>query len=293
MTRAKLGLGCAGACFFFACSPTATSPHGYPAEGGVTGGSGGLAVGGTGGTGQGGSGGSGGGSFGGFGGSGNAANGGTGGGTGGAPSGGGGTGNVGGSVNITPDNMIDDMESGTGSIKPQNGRIGAWYTYNDETAAGSQTPLMGSAFLPEATTGGPSGSLHAAHTYGSGFATWGAGMGFDLNNDGATKKVYDVTGKTGFAFWGKGGHPVRVKVLTSGTTPVAEGGTCSTNCGDNHGLILTFTGSWQQFVVPFTSLVQEGWGAKIAFAPNTVIGIQFQVTANVAFDYWVDDIGFY
>jgi hypothetical protein len=236
----------------------------------------------------GGSGGSGGGSFGGFGGTGGSGNAPSGGG---AP-GGGGSGNTG-NITITAENMIDDMEADTGSIKAQQGRVGAWYTYNDETVGGTQTPAMGATFLPEAITGGANGGTHAAHTSGTGFSTWGAGMGFDLNNNGSSKQIYSVAGKTGIAFWGRGGHAIRVKVLTADTTPIAEGGTCTTSCGDNHGMVFTLTQSLQQFALPFSSLVQEGWGAAVAFAPDKVIGVQFQVVANVPFDFWVDDIGLY
>lgn len=192
-------------------------------------------------------------------------------------------------VTILPANLIDNMENNTGSILSLGGRVGAWYTYNDQTTTGTQSPAMGSSFLPEA--GGINGG-HAAHTSGSGFTTWGAGMGFDLNNTGTTKGIYDASAFQGIAFWAKG-TPFRVKVLIASTTPVAEGGTCQTNCGDDFGIAIAATSSFQQFPVKFSSLTQEHWGAPATFDATQMIGVQFQVPSGTTFDFWVDDIGFY
>jgi hypothetical protein len=186
--------------------------------------------------------------------------------------------------------MIDDVESPSGSIIPQGGRIGAWYTYHDATAGGMETPEQGTAFTPS-----PGGYMSAqcARVTGSGFKDYGAGFGFDLNNDGTTKGTYDVSAFTGIAFYAKG-TPFRLKVLTSATVPTAEGGTCATTkCSDNFGTAIPATADYQEFVVPFSSLTQEGWGDKVTFDPKTVIGIQFQVKANVTFDISIDDVGLY
>src|SRR5204863_143953 len=111
-------------------------------------------------------------------------------------------------------------------------RVGAWYTYHDATAGGTQTPAMGDPFIPDACG---HASMYCAHTTGSGFTDYGAGFGFDLNNDAGTKGIYDVGAFTGVAFWAKG-TPFRLKVLTSATVPTAEGGTCATTqCSDNFG----------------------------------------------------------
>lgn len=205
-----------------------------------------------------------------------------------------------GTVTVSSGNLIDDMEAGTGSILANGGRVGAWFTYNDATAGAQQTPTAGAPFTPGAVAGATSGSALAAHTQGSGFTTWGAGMGFDLNTTGASKGVYDVSSFTGVVLWAAGvdpttsaGLPLRIKVLTSGTVPTAEGGACSTNCGDDYGTTINLTNTWQEFVIPFSSLAQEGWGAVVAFSPSEAIGLQFQVAQGQAFDFWIDDIAFY
>jgi hypothetical protein len=215
---------------------------------------------------------------------------GNGGGTSGSTSAGGQTGVGPGSQAITPENMVDDLEDNDGSIINQGGRVGAWYTYHDATAGGMQTPEMGATFEPQDCG---HASVKCAHTTGSGFKDYGAGFGFDFNNSGSAKGIYDVGSFTGIAFWAKG-TPFRLKVLTAATVPATEGGTCSTaKCSDNFGTAVAATADYQQFVVPFSSLTQEGWGDKVSFDPKTVIGVQFQVKAGVTFDISIDDVGLY
>jgi hypothetical protein len=222
----------------------------------------------------------------------------TGTGTGGAgPAGTGGTGTVGtggagGGTGMVTD-MIDDLELGTGSIIMKNNRVGAWYTYNDKTTGGTQTPTAGTTFAVD-MTGGVNGSK-CARTQGMGFTNWGAGMGFDLNNTGTAKGVYMGAGAyTGIAFQSKGSK-FRIKVLIPATTPTAEGGTCSatTGCGDNHGKIIDATTAWTAQAIPFSALTQEGWGTAAAFSSGAIIGIQFQVAKGETFDFSIDNIGFY
>jgi hypothetical protein len=189
--------------------------------------------------------------------------------------------------------MIDDLELGTGSIIMKNNRVGAWYTYNDKTTGGTQTPTAGMTFAVD-MTGGVNGTK-CARTQGMGFTNWGAGMGFDLNNTGTAKGVYMGAGAyTGIAFQSKGSK-FRIKVLIPATTPTAEGGTCSaaTGCGDNHGKMIDATTGWTAQTVPFSALTQEGWGTAAPFSNAGIIGIQFQVAKGETFDFSIDDIGFY
>jgi len=121
-------------------------------------------------------------------------------------------------------------------------------------------------------------------------------MGCDLNNpgnDATTRLPYDISPFLGIALWAKGDVSIRVSLPTEATTPSAEGGSCATNCSDNHGIVIALTPSWTQYVVAFAQLAQEGWGQAAAFDPMTVLALQFQAGANVPFDVWVDDVGLY
>jgi hypothetical protein len=195
---------------------------------------------------------------------------------------------------VQPGDWIDDLEDGNGSILVQGGRQGAWYTYNDGTAMGMQTPPQGATFVP--VMGGHN-SQYAAGTNGSGFIGWGAGFGFDFNNPGVdalTRVPYDLSNFTGLLFWVKGTtSQIRVSVQTTDVVPVSEGGTCTQLCNDYHGVMINVTSSWSEHVVPLNSLKQDGWGTMASFVPQNAITVVFQTAAAVDFDHEVDNIGLY
>ena len=108
-----------------------------------------------------------------------------------------------------------------------------------------------------------------------------------------TKTTYSASGFNGLAFWAKGSPSIRVKVLVEATVPTSEGGTCSANCSDNHGIIVNLTPNWVQYTMPFASFTQEGWGTPVPFDTKHILAVQFQVGAGASFDFWIDDIGLY
>ncbi len=197
-----------------------------------------------------------------------------------------------------PQNVVDDLEDGDPLIYGANGRQGAWYTYNDASMGGVQTPAGDEPFAP--VEGGPMPSLFMAHTDGSGFGVWGAGLGFDLNNAGdemggpGVRMRYDGTGFTGIGFNARG-TPLRMKVLVEAIVPTATGGTCesATDCEDAHGVIVPLTEEWAQYTIDFTELRQEGWGVAAEFDVATLMAVQFQVSANTEFDFDIDNVFFY
>ena len=200
-----------------------------------------------------------------------------------------------------PSDLIDDLEDGDDAINESNGRMGGWYTFNDESTTGTQTP-PGSGFT--ATSGGADGSAFAAATSGSGFTVWGAGMGFDLNNPSAvgmtgSRAQYDASRFTGIVFKAKGNVPVRVSLEVVGVTPTDRGGTCMPSttmgeeCDDLHGTLVDLTSDWKEYAVEFGKLRQGGWGRAVPFAATDVTAVLFQTDKDVSFDIAVDDVRFY
>jgi hypothetical protein len=217
-------------------------------------------------------------------------------------------------ITISPTNLIDDMEEDspcilTGGSPP---RAGCWYTFNDGTDGGVQTPPAGAQVVPSLITdpdGGRCGSMNAMHTFGSGFTCcYGAGLGFDLNHPTAGAEMpYDVSGFTGIAFWALGPtsgatQHIQVQILEQATTAVGGGGTCTTSCGDHYFFNVTLppaSAGWKQYQVPLyttdagvTGLMQMGFGPA-AWDPKTVLGVQFAVNKAPELDFWIDDIGFF
>lgn len=196
--------------------------------------------------------------------------------------------------------VIDDMEDNDGSIAAVNGRVGAWYTYNDQTAAATQIPKQGDPFAM--TAGGRDGSGYAANTHGSGFTVWGAGYGFNLKDPGdgdggSAKSTYDGSAYTGISFWAKAGpgsdKGMRVNVSNKDTDPT--GAICAPmdKCSDHFGSPVTLTTEWAKYTLPFAKMAQSGWGQSVAkFDVSTLYAVQFQVGKNATFDVSIDEVAF-
>jgi hypothetical protein len=196
--------------------------------------------------------------------------------------------------------LIDDLEDGDDAIYEENGRIGGWYTFNDETAGVQQPP--GTGFVP--TEGGAGDSAYAAATTGSDFTEWGAGMAFDLNNPTAVgmpgeRGPYDTSAYRGIAFSARGTVPVRMAFETPGVVPVDRGGTCvpgpeeAAACDDTHGVSISLAEDWREFEIPFSQLRQGGWGQPVELDLTQVYAVTFVIAQDLEFDVAVDDVRFY
>jgi len=187
---------------------------------------------------------------------------------------------------------IDDMEDGSGRICTGAGRVGVWYAFNDQGAQTVQWPAPTSPGTPIETSLIPDGraaSRRGMHTYGGGSA-WGAGIGFDLNFDGATYRLYDASGYQGVRFWARsntGGSILRFRISTASTTAIKYGGTCQsgapTECVGPTPLLLQLEPDWREYTVSFAELALSTERARLT-------NIQFMAQGD--FDFWIDDVSF-
>jgi hypothetical protein len=192
------------------------------------------------------------------------------------------------------DNM--DLEVAAGSILANSGRRGTWFTYSDGTDGGVMPlPSAGPAPIVGVITSFSGVTTNkAAHVTGNGAATY-AGMGFNVNAL-TTAATYDASAYQGFTFWartGSGTASVSFNVPDLNTVAMT-GGVC-TVCGDNFTFPpITVTTTWQQYVVYFNQLAQQGFGVphENALDVAAIYGAQFQLGKGPAFDLWVDDVYF-
>lgn len=218
------------------------------------------------------------------------------------------------------DALIDDLEQETTLIPSIEGRIGAWYTYNDESDGGEQYPKPNADPFMQTHEHNARG-IYAARTYGGGFTMWGAGMGFDIHNipceadeDGnpidencdpdGMRMPYDIGGYSGIAFFAKsllGPTDVMFKVPTTLETPLDDGGDCDPDddsmgkpCEDSYNFMFTAGSEWTLIEVEFEDdLKQGGWGEKFGWDPSAVLGFQWQVPqTEPEFDILIDEICF-
>jgi hypothetical protein len=182
--------------------------------------------------------------------------------------------------------VIDDFEDADDFILEHDGRVGRWTAFNDGT--GTQSPPAGVGNFASSTPGRDSG--YAARTTGSGFTSWGAGIGFDLNNDGSGKQVYDASGYVGVSFWARAAAPVVVRFNVSDVNTDPDGGVC-TGCFDHFGIDIALTTEWHKYLVVWSLLGQQGWGSpQTALDTAQLYGMQLQFGPNQSFDLWVDDV---
>src|SRR5690606_1931538 len=135
-------------------------------------------------------------------------------------------------------------------------------------------------------------SNFAARTLGSGFSVWGAGIGLDLNDDGAGKQTYDASDSLGGPFWARVASPIVVRFSIGDVQTDPAGGVCS-NCYDHHDIDIALTTSWAPYPFTWAQLAQQGWGdPAAALDPAHLYSLQFQVGPNTNFDLWIDDVSF-
>jgi hypothetical protein len=192
---------------------------------------------------------------------------------------------------IATEHMLDYMEDENNTINAIEGRNGAWYGFADGAGTGVVE-------FPGTIVGGrgPT-SNHAMHNAGSGFTSWGSGIGFNLYVTAPGKNVYDVSAFAGITFWARSEAPLQLIVDFPDINTASEMPDALQRCTtcDHHWLkTVQLTPEWKRYTVLWTELQPE-FGtvpAPEAFEVTQVVSMQWRVSAGVIFDYWVDDIAF-
>jgi hypothetical protein len=189
--------------------------------------------------------------------------------------------------------VIDNLEDSNNVIPLIDGRTGNWYQYSDQTA----TPTLTIAAIPGKR--GPN-SLVAVHTTGSGFMTWGSGIGVDLNSSSGTKQPWDASAYRGVTFWGRAEATVSVTNTYPDGNTDPSGGVCNALpapdgvCDHHWNVGISLTPTWKRYTVLFADLVLEPGTVPPPTAPDPsrLVSIQFRVQPGTTYDFWIDDLAF-
>jgi len=186
---------------------------------------------------------------------------------------------------IPTNDVIDDMEDGNFSISANGGRSGYWYAYGDGTGT--------AVFEPVALSPKRGASTTSLHYSGSGYRTWGSGIGFDFNNPGgaeSTKNPYDASAYTGVTFWAKATASTSVMFQLPDRNTQVRGGIC-TSCDHHWQTLVTIGTEWTRYTVRFADLQLEGGTVPTptAFDKTGIIMMQMHFSTGKVFDVWVDD----
>jgi hypothetical protein len=193
-------------------------------------------------------------------------------------------------------------------------RNGQWFQYHDNSDDG------GLSMSAKAEVGGCGGmSLCAFHAngplMGTGFTGYGAGVGFDLNDNSASVATnYDATaaGYTGIQYWAKGTttgtrgahyslspQTIHLKLLTA-----------TDRQGDDYGSYCPMIdpSTWTLCKVDFSMATRDGFSmtpdpATDMLDLNQLQKIQFEFSrysdppttppTTVSVDMWIDEVSFY
>jgi hypothetical protein len=192
------------------------------------------------------------------------------------------------------DLIIDDMEDQTSGISSSNS-FGGWYVYDDATAGGQMTPAPSAFFTMEPIPGGRFASRYAMRMRGGGFASWGAGMGFDFGyEDGGGDKVrIDASAYSGVRFWARIGQgaaaQARFSIGAGSCQPGDDGGATDlpSHCAVSYGKNLVLTTNW---VLQDIGLSELSGPTGMSLPRDQVYSFLFNVPGGPIFDLWVDDI---
>jgi hypothetical protein len=197
--------------------------------------------------------------------------------------------------------LIDDMETpdGIGWVCETDGRDGGWYVFDDMTA-GTRTPSGSPARFPlEDLDVARGDSTQAVHISGSGYTGFGGGVGTTMVTGTADDAVFwDASRYAGISFWARGSGTMWAQMSLAATraADMDYPGLCENvlalNCNDNYvSNAFELTDAWTEYVVPFATLRQEGWGHPAPWMYD-LHAIEFRWGTDGAFDFWIDDVRF-
>lgn len=188
--------------------------------------------------------------------------------------------------------LIDDFDDGDNVAAFEPAREAYWFTINDGSP-GTMEPK--GEFLPVAD--GYRGT-HSAHVTMSGYTVWGAALMANISYKAAVRCPYDASAFAGLRFVARGTGRVRVVLQVPGVVSSEYGGTCDEQAGqvcyDNHGVFVELGPQYQTYELPWVSFRQRGFGASLPFDPKTIFALQFSVElVDLPADLWVDQVEFW
>lgn len=191
--------------------------------------------------------------------------------------------------------LVDDFEDGDQAAFKGFQREGWWFSAGDATESAKLFPERGT-FRPERLPAAEANrdNLFAAHLKAEGQKDWGAVWGVSLRWESkGIRCPLNVSPFAGLRFRAKGPGTVRVAFGMPETEPPDAGGTCTSGCYDVHGKVFYLTDRWDEYLVRWDRVEQQGWGTQARFDPARIVSLQLAVKPKeLPADFWIDDIAF-
>ncbi|MEI9937630.1 MAG: hypothetical protein WDO69_10465 [Pseudomonadota bacterium] len=178
--------------------------------------------------------------------------------------------------------LIDDFEDGDDAIRPLEGRVGFW-RWAREIDAPRSAPALIPVPRPEATRA----NRLAQHVKGGQLVDWGATVEFDFR-----PACYDASNYAGVSFQARGPGRIYIAPRERSVIPVAEGGSCETDCYNPHVAKIELESTWRTYQVRWSELRQRGIG-KPALDARHLHSLAFLIRPeDTPYDVWLDDVRF-
>jgi hypothetical protein len=202
--------------------------------------------------------------------------------------------------------LIDDMETedGLGRTCETDLRSGSWYVYDDVNGmsepAGTREPEGYPSPFPLTEIDTPRGeNTRAIYVKGGGFTGFGGGVGTTLvPGNQAQATFWDASAYAGVSFWARGAGTLFFQAILAQTRAASEEypGLCqptlALNCNDGYvSSAIALTDEWVEYVIPFATLKQEGWGHPVLWTYD-LNALEFRWGTDENFEFWIDDARF-
>lgn len=193
-----------------------------------------------------------------------------------------------------PEHVLDTLEDGDFNIPEIDGRKSNWYVFGDGT--GTITFNVQLIEGTELTRG--SASQFAMHAKGTGFTSWGAGVGFDLKQVNGAKTAYDASAYKGITFWARSASTMQLRVAladayTESTLHICDAAPeTEVECDLHLGATVTLKPEWNKYTVMFSPLQPDGSSSHTELWVDQLVSIQFRFSGIPDAEYWIDDVIF-
>lgn len=178
--------------------------------------------------------------------------------------------------------LIDDLEDA--DLHLPGARAGFWYPFSDKTGL--------QALCAEQPPVARDGSQYALHVSGTGFHSWGAGVGLALAEQISLHErgELDASDYDAVAFWARVDSASDQRVDLHLLNPDRDGDLEF----EHFAIKLVLSNTWQRYVVGFNQLVRFRGPIRLEgeLDPARLLHVQFLFLYANSFSVWLDDIAF-
>lgn len=182
--------------------------------------------------------------------------------------------------------LFDDFEDQDARAPQREGRRGLWELITDRDMNKEGPFPAFPQLLPEAER--TAENQRAMNIAVARLRDWGASLEYRFQPE----HCYDASAYLGMRFRAKGGTRLQVAARQPEVIPVANGGSCETDCYISHLKLIDLNHEWTEYELRWEDFIKRGYDSK-ALDPSRLHSLQFAVQSeDTPADLWIDDVSF-